>query len=165
MKRLTLTAALMFTITLFAQVHFKGIPVEGKTSKFIAELEAIGFTQMEDEDGNDWYVGRHLNEDCVMVISSKGTIIHRVVVLFKPQNPEEFFIKLSNTLLKYSDRYKGGLNYQELWDEYGNDAVIKRLIRIGDESLMFSLYDDNELVIELEWTKNTVILLMCNLKK
>lgn len=91
MKRLTLAIIAIFTFGQIvaqeepAHMEFMGIPIDGKASEFVGQLEQKGFTTISEED---WIVkmeGIFANEEClIFVVATPETgIVWKVGVVYK----------------------------------------------------------------------------------
>ena len=95
MKKLTLSFifVIIFALSSFAQttehLKFKGVPIDGTLSEYIAKMNQAGFQLVETDDGEALLEGEFAGyRDCMVGVKTlqKQDLVYEVSVIFPMQN-------------------------------------------------------------------------------
>ena len=145
MKKITLSFifVIIFALSSFAQttehLKFKGVPIDGTLSEYIAKMNQAGFQLVETDDGEALLEGEFAGyKDCIIGVKTlqKQNLVHEIVVLFPSQD------KWSGLYYDY-ERLKTMLT-----KKYG--APTKCVERFVNTPSYRDISDDNDKMEELE---------------
>ena len=97
-KIITLTIVMLCAIYSFAQEHlaFKGVPIDGTLSSYVAKMKAKGFTYLGSSDGVAALKGDFAaHKSCTIAVGSlqNRDLVSRIAVVFPEQDQWRFLFR------------------------------------------------------------------------
>ena len=84
---------------------FKGVPIDGTLSEYVAKMKSAGFSHIGTEDGVAILSGEFAGyRDCMIGVKTlkKHNTVHEIAILFPTQNTWRGLINANTSRLSYS---------------------------------------------------------------
>ncbi len=116
---LALIVTSVFSASAQDHLAFKGIPIDGKSSDFVAKLVGKGFAKVQEPGDGIWLTGTFTGKDCTLVVESSiiSHTVNSVYVLFDDEK-DWAAIKRAYTTIK-----------EGLAIKYGFPTIVKEEFR------------------------------------
>lgn len=151
---LMMAAAAMGAMAQNEHMTFKGIPIDGSVSSFVAKLQQKGFTAQRQQNGNAFLSGMFAGyKDCTIgVVGDESGTTVKVAVLFPEYDKWSqlygCFSSLKNML---TQKYGTPSQESETFDAYSQpDDDMMRMIYVGtDKCKYYAVFETQRGSIEL----------------